>query len=494
MNAWGERFEEVKTIDRAGYFYDRLRGYVNFRQLFMDRVWFAITGNGPLAPGPSAARWAARQNELDHAIVAETARWGDSSHQPASTRSNWLAEMNFVSGYWTSNQVRAIQRFRNVNLWPLLGPPASSRSGGYFTNSISLNITHTNAAGTIKFTLDGADPRAASGLPSLGAQNYSGSITLTNATRVRARVTDGTNWSPPIDTTFLPYQALTNFVVTEIYYNPPRAGVVDGDAFEFLELQNRGAFALDLGGIAFTAGITFTFTNGTTLAPGAFVVLVGDTTNFTMRFPGATAYGAYSGKLSNSGERLTLTDPIGGTIFDFAYDDAPPWPTSADDSGTSLQRFDFTGDAGNAMNWAAAGPTPGTPAPLFLDSDGDGLPDVWEMANGLDRNSGFGDDGASGDPDRDGLTNLQEYIVGTRPRDALSFLKIEHITFGTDNSVMLSFIATSNKTYTVQQAPSLSAVWSNLTNITARETNRAEVLIMHSTTNRFYRLVTPQQP
>jgi hypothetical protein len=40
------------------------------------------------------------------------------------------------------------------------------------------------------------------------------------------------------------------------------------------------------------------------------------------------------------------------------------------------------------------------------DSDGDGMPDEWEMAMGL--NPQVADD--SGDMDNDGYTNIEEYI------------------------------------------------------------------------------------
>lgn len=59
--------------------------------------------------------------------------------------------------------------------------------------------------------------------------------------------------------------------------------------------------------------------------------------------------------------------------------------------------------------------------PLDADSDGDLLPDGWEAANGLDPNSDTGDDGASGDPDSDTYSNLDEYNAGTNPQSDASF-------------------------------------------------------------------------
>ena len=50
-----------------------------------------------------------------------------------------------------------------------------------------------------------------------------------------------------------------------------------------------------------------------------------------------------------------------------------------------------------------------------VDTDGDGLPDWWETANGLDPYSKDSANGAYGDPDGDGLDNWAEYLAGTDP-------------------------------------------------------------------------------
>ena len=57
-------------------------------------------------------------------------------------------------------------------------------------------------------------------------------------------------------------------------------------------------------------------------------------------------------------------------------------------------------------------------SPTIRDTDGDCLLDGWEVEHGLDPLSTMGDDGASGDPDGDGLTNLEEQTLETDPCDA----------------------------------------------------------------------------
>lgn len=57
---------------------------------------------------------------------------------------------------------------------------------------------------------------------------------------------------------------------------------------------------------------------------------------------------------------------------------------------------------------------------LSLTSAGDGLPDPWKVAYGLDPHSSAAVNGPSGDPDGDGWSNYQEFMAGTDPTSATS--------------------------------------------------------------------------
>lgn len=54
------------------------------------------------------------------------------------------------------------------------------------------------------------------------------------------------------------------------------------------------------------------------------------------------------------------------------------------------------------------------------DTDNDDIPDAWEVDNGLDPLDNSGDNGRDGDLDNDGWSNYEEYVEGTDPNDDTS--------------------------------------------------------------------------
>ncbi len=128
---------------------------------------------------------------------------------------------------------------------------------------------------------------------------------------------------------------------------------------------------------------------------------------------------------------------------------------------------------------------------VLTDTDGDGLPDAWENEFGLAAGNNADRDL---DADGDRMSNWAEYIAGTNPTNALSYLRVDAQSVGLGATV--SFGAISNRTYTVLFADGLEgAPWLKLGDFVARTNNRVEVLNDPAfTTGRYYRVATPRQP
>ena len=198
-------------------------------------------------------------------------------------------------------------------------------------------------------------------------------------------ITDFTNFAPsaPSDPPGTPGRpnsragviaARHDIVIHELQYHP----VKDADEErlrhcpqeEFLELYNRGTETIDLSGWSFAEGPEYTFPAGVTLAPDSYLVLYFDETGFRKKYGDVAAlYGPYARELDNGGEDLLLVDAAGLPVDLVDYNDAAPWPISADGVRGSLELIDPFTDNERGQAWRGSSGNVGTPGAMNSASE-----------------------------------------------------------------------------------------------------------------------------
>lgn len=120
------------------------------------------------------------------------------------------------------------------------------------------------------------------------------------------------------------------------------------------------------------------------------------------------------------------------------------------------------------------------------DSDGDGLPDNFEIAYGLDPQSPAD---ANIDSDSDGQTNLEEFRSGTNPRDPSSVFRITGID-RMGGGIRITFNSVSGKSYRVEATERLlSPAWTTVQDFATATGNVLTITDATAATQRFYRIV-----
>lgn len=119
------------------------------------------------------------------------------------------------------------------------------------------------------------------------------------------------------------------------------------------------------------------------------------------------------------------------------------------------QAGNFTVAVTNFGGSSATSPT--ATMTVLADIDHDHLPDVWEVAHGLDPNSPTE---TLLDPDGDGANNREEWLAGTDPQDANSVLKIS-VNSLPSNTIRLRFTTVIGKHYRIESTQTLldNASW-----------------------------------
>ena len=356
----------------AHWLHERLTDNKEYVVRFYDRVYKHLYNDGVLTAANSIQRLDKRAAQIDQAIIAESARWGDQKTHPPRNRNNWLSDVQAVRNWINNRESTFLGQLRGHNWYPATQPPSLSRNGGEVPAQYELSFTSNQ--GTIYYTLDGTDPRARGGAPSPAAQKYSKCYIFERPSSCGAFPRP--QWqrmeSALRETPFLvgsqPATA-QNLAITEINYNPSEPSSqeltavadIDGQAFEYLELQNLGSKTISLGGVKFVDGVNFTF-GDLELQAGKNILIVKNQSAFEARYgTNLNIAGEYEGSLRNSGETLELVGSSGVQIRKFSYGDSGSWPGRADGKGSSLEIIDPKADADSGSNWRSSSEVGGTP-------------------------------------------------------------------------------------------------------------------------------------
>jgi len=144
-----------------------LRGNAEYRLRFADRAHAALFNGGPMTPEGATAIWRRRSDDMDIAIVAESARWGD-FRRDVETGSQWSSDQYdlftrddhylptqdwIINTYLQQRTAVVVNQLRTQGLYPNTDPPAFSQ------DESTLTMSNPNGGGVIYYTTDGSDPR-----------------------------------------------------------------------------------------------------------------------------------------------------------------------------------------------------------------------------------------------------------------------------------------------------------------------------------------------
>jgi len=193
------------------YLHQDLLSHPEYRQSIIDKVQEYFFNNGPMTPAASVALLNERVAQVDPAVIAEAARWGDSKVAVPYNKTTWLTEINWLRNtYFRSRSGTVVNQLRADGLY--IVAPVFSFAAGQVPIGSNLALTAPGGGtGVIYYTVDGqTDPRLVGGgvNPSAEVQTYLSPIALNGDATIRARFrTTAGAWSPLIEMSYTTYLA-----------------------------------------------------------------------------------------------------------------------------------------------------------------------------------------------------------------------------------------------------------------------------------------------
>ena len=139
------------------WLHEQMTADVDYRMRFADRVQKHLFNGGLLTAERGVARVNNRASQIDMAIIAESARWGDSKREPPYTKVDWENAVNGIRSFIITRIPTLLSQFRGRNWFPAIDAPTLNVQSGLVSPGALLIIS--GSAGTTYYTTDGTDPR-----------------------------------------------------------------------------------------------------------------------------------------------------------------------------------------------------------------------------------------------------------------------------------------------------------------------------------------------
>jgi len=109
--------------------FHKLRENAEFRRIFAERARHHLTQGGALTPENAAERFRKWAKEIDSAVVAESARWGDyrrdvhpyktGPYELYTRNDHWRPEIDrLLKDYFPKRTEIVLKQFREIGLYP----------------------------------------------------------------------------------------------------------------------------------------------------------------------------------------------------------------------------------------------------------------------------------------------------------------------------------------------------------------------------------------
>ena len=125
------------------WMHTHLMAHPEYRMRFADRVYKYFFNDGVLTPKACTDRFMARVHQIETAIIAESARWGDAKRsKPRTKDDDWLPDINrMIANYFPARTGVVFNQFKSQGWWPNADPPTMNTHGGHVAAGFSLQMS-----------------------------------------------------------------------------------------------------------------------------------------------------------------------------------------------------------------------------------------------------------------------------------------------------------------------------------------------------------------